>query len=53
MRVMIVEDQTSPPVFDENIVVIAATGALTEITIETSNVPRTPITYKSPSAANG
>ena len=43
----------SPPYFVENIVVMAATGALTEITIETSSVPRTPIKNKKPSTASG
>ena len=37
------DSSVSPPNFEENMVVIAATGALTEIIIETSRVPLTPI----------
>ena len=43
----------SPPYFVENIVVIAATGALTEITVDTSSVPLTPIKNRKPSTASG
>ena len=47
------DSSVSPPNFEENMVVIAATGALTEIIIETSRVPLTPIRYSKPSAAKG
>ena len=47
------ERGVSAPYFAENIVVIAATGALTEIMTDTSRVPLTPIIYKNPSTAMG
>ena len=47
------ESGVSAPYFEENIVVIAATGALTEIITETSRVPLTPKRYKAPSTARG
>ena len=39
------ESGVAAPYFEENIVVIAATGALTEIITETSKVPLTSIIY--------
>ena len=47
------EKSVSPPYFDANIVVIAADGALHEITEDTSITPLTPQRYKSPSATDG
>ncbi len=37
----------------ENMVTVAPTGALSEITIEVSKAPRMPHTYKSPRTASG
>ena len=47
------ERGVSAPYFEENIVVIAATGALTEIITDTSSVPLTPISYRNPITAMG
>ena len=50
---ILTESAVSQEYLSENIVVIAAVGALKEITDETSIVPLTPQIYITPRASNG